>query len=69
MLRAPSLMNVTLLREFLMTSANKDKLNQSDRSLVLQTLDAFREARGNRTQKAEQIEILRGIYARDFYNA
>ena len=69
MLRAPSLMNVTLLREFLMTSANKDKLNQSDRSLVLQTLDAFREARGNRTQKAEQIEILRGIYARNFYNA
>ena len=69
MLRAPSLMNVTLLREFLTTSANKDKLNQSDRSLVLQTLDAFREARGNRTQKAEQIEILRGIYARNFFNA
>ena len=69
MLRAPSLMNVTLLREFLMTSANKDKLNQSDRSLVLKTLDAFREARGNRTQKAEQIEILREIYARNFCNA
>ena len=68
MLRAPSLMNMTLLREFLMTSANKDKLSQADRSSMLQAIDAFKEARGNREQKAEQIEILREIYTRNFYN-
>ena len=62
-------MNVTLLREFLMTSANKDKLSQSDRSLVLKTLDAFREAKGNRMLKAGQIKVLREIYARNFCNA
>ena len=69
MLRAPSLMNMTLLREFLMTSANKDKLSQADRSSVLKAIDAFREAKGDRTQKAEQIKILREIYARIFCNA
>ena len=69
MLRAPSLMNMTLLREFLMTSANKDQLSQADRSSGLKTIDAFKEARGNREQKAEQIEVLREIYARNFCNA
>ena len=68
MLRAPSLMNMTLLRGFLMTSANKEKLTQADRSSVLKALDAFKEAKGNRDQKAEQVEILRGIYARNFCN-
>ena len=61
-------MNMTLLREFLMTSANKDKLSQADRSSMLQAIDAFKEAKGNREQKAEKIEILREIYTRNFCN-
>ena len=52
-------MNMTLLREFLMTSANKDKLSQADRSSMLQAIDAFKEAKGNRKEKAGKYKFYR----------